>query len=127
MLQKKPFLILKTVFLAQQSSTMNAKDAARELLGSTFLAGCLAIFAWNILDILTTLPMYALLLMLFSMLMLAKLYGILKTNYPSSYWQNTLVTFIILLGSSVEEMVNMVAVSVVDAQEKEKRKKMAAK
>jgi malate dehydrogenase (oxaloacetate-decarboxylating)(NADP+) len=31
------------------------------------------------------------------------------------------------LGASVEEMVNMVAVSVVDAQEKEKRKKMSAK
>jgi len=31
------------------------------------------------------------------------------------------------LGASVEEMVNMVAVSVVDAKEKEKRKKMAAK
>ena len=31
------------------------------------------------------------------------------------------------LGASVEEMVNMVAVSVVDAQEKEKRKKMTAK
>ena len=31
------------------------------------------------------------------------------------------------LGASVEEMVNMVAVAVVDAQEKEKRKKMSAK
>ena len=31
------------------------------------------------------------------------------------------------LGASVEEMVNMVAVAVVDAQEKEKRKKISAK
>jgi phosphotransacetylase len=31
------------------------------------------------------------------------------------------------LGASVEEMVNMVAVAVVDAQEKEKRKGMVSK
>jgi len=34
---------------------------------------------------------------------------------------------IVQLGASVEEMVNMAAVAVVDAQEKEKRLKMAKK
>ncbi len=39
-------IIMKSVSLGQQGSVLDAGKAARELLGSTFLGGCLAVVFW---------------------------------------------------------------------------------
>ncbi len=96
-------IIMKSVSLGQQASSMKARDAGRELLGSTFLAGCFAIVFWFLLDLLTSLWMFACWMLLFSIYFTGKIYRIIASRYPPSYWQNTLITMLILLGPAVED------------------------
>ncbi len=96
-------IIMKGVILGQQSSTLNAKHAARELLGSTFLAGLFAILFWLLLTSVTTLWMYAAGLFLFTLYFVSKLYQIIASRFPPSFWQNVFVTMIILIGPAVED------------------------
>lgn len=99
-------LIMKSVTLGQQSSMLLTKDAAKELLGSTFLAGCFAILFWMLLDLVTTVWMYAACLFLFTLYFVSKLYQVLSTRYPASFWQNVFITLVILLGPAVEDSAN---------------------
>jgi hypothetical protein len=99
-------VIMKSVSLGQQASSMKARDAGRELLGSTFLAGCFAIVFWFMLDLVTSLWMFACWMLLFSIFFVGKIYRIIASRYPPSYWQNTLVTMLILLGPAVEDSAN---------------------
>ncbi len=96
-------IIMKSVSLGQQGSVMSARDAGRELLGSTFLGGCFAILFWFLLGIDTSLWMYFWLMLLFGVYFASKLYGVIPSKYPSSFWQNTAVTMLILLGPAVED------------------------
>jgi len=96
-------IIMKSVSLGQQASSMHARDAGRELLGSTFLAGCFAIVFWFMLDLVTSLWMFACLMLLFAIFFVGKIYRIIASRYPPSYWQNTLVTMLILIGPAVED------------------------
>lgn len=99
-------LIMKSVMLSQQSSTIKTKDAAKELLGSTFLAGCLAIGFWFLLDLVTTIWLYAAWLFLFTLYFVSKFYNIIATRYPPSFWQNVFITLLILVGPAVEDSAN---------------------
>jgi Protein of unknown function (DUF2955) len=96
-------IIMKSVSLGQQASSMHARDAGRELLGSTFLAGCFAIVFWFMLDLVTSLWMFSCLMLLFAIFFVGKIYRIIASRYPPSYWQNTLVTMLILIGPAVED------------------------
>jgi hypothetical protein len=95
--------IMKTVSLGQQSSLVDAKNAGRELLGSTFLAGLLAILFWALLGILTNLWMFFLLTLLCCLYLASKLYQLWPSRYPASYWVNVGVTLLILLGPAVQD------------------------
>ena len=91
-------IILKAVSLGQQSSTTNARIAGRELLGSTLLAGLLAILFWSALSLFVHLWM-----LLFGLVLARKLYALSPTRFTPGFWLNTLITLIILLGQSVQD------------------------
>jgi hypothetical protein len=98
-------IIMKAVSLGRQSCTTTARGAARELLGSTLLGGVLAILFWFALSLFVHLWMFFLWMLLFGLLLARKLYALNPTRYPPSFWLNTLVTLIILLGQSVQDSV----------------------
>lgn len=96
-------IIMKAVSLGRQSCTTTARNAGRELLGSTLLGGVLAILFWGALSLFVHLWMYFLWMLLFGLLVARKLYGLSPSRYPPGFWVNTLVTLIILLGQSVQD------------------------
>ncbi len=96
-------IVLKAVSLGQQASTVTARRAGAELLGSTFLGGCFAILIWFALGLTVNLWMFALWILLFVIYLGAKIYGISPSRYPASFWSNVGVTALILLGSAVQD------------------------
>lgn len=96
-------LIMKAVSLGQQACVTNARVAGRELLGSTLLGGILAIALWSLLSILPHLWLFFLLVLLFVLLLARRLYQLAKTRYSASFWLNTAITLLILLGQSVQD------------------------
>jgi hypothetical protein len=96
-------VIMKSVALGQQGSAVNARDAGRELLGSTFLGGCLAIVFWFMLDLVTSLWMFFWWMLVFCIYIASKFYVVIATRYSPSFWQNVGVTMLILLGSAVQD------------------------
>ena len=99
-------IIMKSVSLGQQGSVVNARHAGVELLGSTFLAGCFAVLFWFVLKLCPSLWMFFLWMLLFGIYFSSKLYGILASRFPPSFWLNTAVTMLILLGPAVQDSAN---------------------
>jgi hypothetical protein len=98
--------IMKSVSLGQQATMIDARHAGRELLGSTFAGGILAVLFWIALSMAPTLWMFALWMLLFALLVGAKLYGLWQTSVAPSFWMNAMVTMLILLGPAVEDSAN---------------------
>jgi hypothetical protein len=96
-------MIMKSVLLAQQGSVVSVRSAGRELLGSTFLAGCFAILFWFALKIWPSLWMFFLWMLLFGIYYAGKLYGVIASRFAPSFWQNVVVTMLILLGPAVQD------------------------
>lgn len=96
-------IVMKAVSLGQQASTVTARDAGVELLGSTFLGGCFAILIWYALGLSVNLWMFSLWILLFVIYLGAKIYGVSPGRYPASFWSNVGVTALILLGSAVQD------------------------
>jgi len=96
-------MIMKSVSLGQQSSALGARNAGQELLGSTFLGGCFAILVWMGLGIATNLWMFFLWILLAGVYAASKIYGVLRSRFPASFWVNAAVTMLILLGSAVQD------------------------
>ncbi len=96
-------IVMKTVSLGQQVSVVSARHAGTELLGSTFLGGCFAILIWFALGISTNLWFFFLWMLLFGVYYGSKLYQVLPSRYPASFWTNVVVTTLILLGSAVQD------------------------
>ena len=96
-------MIMKAVLLGQQTSMVNAKDAGRELLGSTFLGGIFAVLFWSLLGISTNLWMFFLWMLLFCLYFACKIYQLISTRYPASFWLNVAMTMLIMLGPAVED------------------------
>jgi uncharacterized membrane protein YgaE (UPF0421/DUF939 family) len=99
-------IIMKSVSLGQQSSVVDAHSAGRELLGSTFLGGCFAILFWMMLGISTNLWMFFWLMLLFGVYIASKIYRLIASSYPASFWMNVAMTMLILLGPAVEDSDN---------------------
>ena len=96
-------IMMKSVTLGQQGSMVSAREAGRELLGSTFLGGCFALLIWKALGISTNLWMFSLWILLFGVFFAGKLYQVFPSRYPASFWSNVAVTALILLGSAVQD------------------------
>ena len=95
-------IILKAVGLGQQSST-TARNAGRELVGSTLLAGVLAVLFWSALSLFVHLWMFFLWMLLFGLILARKLSALSPTRLSPGFWLNSLITMIILLGQSVQD------------------------
>ncbi|WP_338580989.1 DUF2955 domain-containing protein [Pseudomonas sp. MAG733B] len=98
-------IVLKAVNLGQQSETTSARNAARELIGSTLLGGLLAFLFWNALSLFVHLWMFFLWMLLFSLFLARRMYGLKPTRFSPGFWLNSLMTLIILLGQSVQDSV----------------------
>lgn len=96
-------IVLKAVNLGQQSETTSARNAGRELIGSTLLGGLLAVLFWSVLSLFVHLWMFFLWMLLFGLILARKLYGLSPTRLSPGFWLNTLITLIILLGQSVQD------------------------
>lgn len=99
-------LIMQAVNLGQQTCASDARQAGWELLGSTLLAGLLAILFWGLLSIFPHLWMFALWMLLFILLVGRKLYALSRTRLSPKFWLNSLSTLILLLGQSVQDSAN---------------------
>jgi len=99
-------LIMKSVSLGQQGSLVSARSAGRELLGSTFLAGFFSIVLWWALSLSPSLWMFFLWTLLFGLYYSGKIYGLITTRFPASFWINVVVTMLILLGPAVQDSAN---------------------
>ncbi len=67
-------IMMKSIMLSQQSSSMDAKHAAREMIGSTFLGGVFAILLWLGLGIWPTLWMFFWWMLLISLYFSSKIW-----------------------------------------------------
>ncbi|MGD8931779.1 MAG: DUF2955 domain-containing protein [Chromatiales bacterium] len=99
-------VIMKSVSLGQQGSMLQARHAGLELLGSTFLGGCFAVLFWFALKLAPTLWMFFLWMALFGVYFAGKLYGVVVSRFPSSFWIGVFTTMLILLGPAVEDSAN---------------------
>lgn len=99
-------IIMKAVLLGQQSSMVNAKDAGKELLGSTFLGGVFAVIFWMLLGIDTNLWMFFLWMLLVCLYFSCKIYQLIPTRFPASFWLNVAMTMLIMLGPAVADSAN---------------------
>ena len=99
-------MLMKSLQLGQQVSVTDTRHAARELLGSTFLAGCLAVLFWVTLKLVPGLWLFFWLMLAFGVYIANRLYQVVPTRYPASFWQNVAVTMLILLGPAVEDSMN---------------------
>ena len=96
-------ILMKGSALAQEASIVSARDAGRELLGSTFLGGAFAILFWFALGLNVSLWMFFLWMLLFGIFFSARIYGMSKSRFTMSFWLNVAVTMLILLGSAVSD------------------------
>ncbi len=99
-------LVMKSLALGQQASAIDARTAGRELIGSTLMAGVLAVLLWLGLSIQPSLWMFFLWTLLACVFITAKFYGVSAGRYPPTYWQNVMVTMLILIGPAVEDSAN---------------------
>ncbi len=99
-------IIMKAVSLGQQSSLVTARSAGRELLGSTFLGGCFATLFWALLGLFPNLWMFSLWMLLLGIYFASKIYRLIATRFPASFWINVVMTLLILLGPAVEDSAN---------------------
>jgi hypothetical protein len=99
-------IIMKSVSLAQQGSVVGAREAGRELLGSTLLGGYFASLFWLALKLQPNLWMFSLWMLLFGLYFAAKMFGVFASRFPASFWLNVGLTMLILLGPAVEDSAN---------------------
>ncbi len=96
-------IMMKAVLLSQQSSTLDTRSAARELIGSTFMGGVFAVLLWLGLGIWPNLWMFFLWILLISLYFSCKIYRLIQTRLTASFWLNTAITMLILIGPAVED------------------------
>ena len=96
-------LIMKSLALGKQGSAIDARTAGYELLGSTFLGGAIAILSWFILDLMTNLWMFFWWMLLVGLYVAGKIYQVIPSRIPASFWIDVMVTMLILLGAAVQD------------------------
>ncbi len=99
-------IAMKSVILSQQASAIDAKSAGKELIGSTLLGGIFSVLFWFALGLWTNLWMFFLWMLLFSLFFSCKIYQLIATRFPASFWINTAVTMLIMIGPAVEDSAN---------------------
>jgi hypothetical protein len=95
--------ILKSVTLGQQASQTTARDAGRELVGSTLAGAVIGAAVWIGLSLWPNLWMLALWLMAAALWCASAMFGVRGTTMAPSFWANALITALILLGPAIED------------------------
>jgi len=96
-------IILKALSLGQTESVQGTRSAVRELLGSTFVGGGISILFWMLLSLSPTLWIFFLLSLLSMGFISSKMFGVLPSRFPPSFWSNTAITLFILIGPAVAD------------------------
>ncbi|WP_421169088.1 hypothetical protein [Aeromonas dhakensis] len=95
--------VMKTVALAQQSTSLNARQAGQELVLSTLAGALLAFALWMGLSLWPSLLMLVLMLMLMTLWLVRRLVPLVAGRFPPSFWSNAWITALILLGPAIED------------------------
>ncbi|MNF31125.1 hypothetical protein D3C84_118780 [compost metagenome] len=95
--------VMKTVALAQQSTSLNAKHAGKELVLSTLMGALLAFVLWMGLSIWPSLLMLVLMLGLMTLWLARRLVRLVPGRFPPSFWSNAWITALILFGPAIED------------------------
>lgn len=95
--------VMKTVTLGQQASELDARSAGRELIGSTLMGALVALAVWCGLSLWPSLWMLVLWLMAAALWTGAGMLRTRQTRFCPSFWNNVLVTALILLGPAIED------------------------
>ena len=99
-------IIMKSVMLSQQAAVLSARTAGRAMIGATFLGGLAAILFWFALKLCANLWMFFLLMLLLSLYIAAKTYGVLASRHPPGFWQDVTFNFLFMLGPAVDDSAN---------------------
>jgi hypothetical protein len=95
--------IMKTVTLGQQASQATARDAGKELVGSTLVGAVIGAAVWLGLSLWPGLWMLTLWLMAAALWCASAMFGVRRTTTAPSFWANALITALILLGPAIED------------------------
>ena len=98
-------LLIKGAFLAQQVNTDTAKQQAMELVLATLIGSAATVLLWELLSLWPSLVFLSVSLMLAVYLLACPLYGAWRSRFGFPFWQNVLVTMIILIGPAVQDPV----------------------
>ena len=95
--------MMKTVTLAQQSTSLNARQAGQELVLSTLMGALLAFALWLGLSLWPSLLMLVLILALMTLWLARRLVRLVAGRFPPSFWSNAWITALILFGPAIED------------------------
>ncbi|MFQ2316743.1 hypothetical protein [Aeromonas caviae] len=95
--------VMKTVTLAQQSTSLNARQAGQELVLSTLMGALLAFTLWLGLSLWPSLLMLVLMLALMTLWLARRLVPLVAGRFPPSFWSNAWITALILFGPAIED------------------------
>lgn len=102
--------IMKSAQLGQQAGSTDTRKAGQELVGSTLAAAGIALVVWVGLSLWPSLWMLVLWMTGAALWLGARLYRVVPTAFPPAFWNNALVTTIILIGPAIEDSANGAAV-----------------
>ncbi|MBO3706526.1 MAG: DUF2955 domain-containing protein [Candidatus Accumulibacter sp.] len=102
--------IMKSAQLGQQAGSTDTRKAGVELVGSTLAAAGIALVVWVGLSLWANLWMLVLWMTGAALWIGARLYRVVPTAFPPAFWNNALVTTIILVGPAIEDSANGTAV-----------------
>lgn len=98
--------IMKSAQLGQQAGSTDTRRAGRELVGSTLAAAGIALVVWFGLSLWPSLWMLVLWMTGAALWVGARLYRVVPTAFSPAFWNNALVTTIILVGPAIEDSAN---------------------
>lgn len=95
--------IMKSVTLAQQSTSLAAREAGKSLILSTLMGSLLAFVLWMALSVWPSLLMLVLLLMLMTLGVGRRMFLPGRSRFSPSFWSNAWITALILVGPAIED------------------------
>lgn len=98
--------IMKTVALGQQAGETDARSAGGELVGSTVTGASIALVVWLGLSLLPNLWLLTLWAMAAALWTGSAMFGARRSRRGPGYWNNALITALILLGPAIEDSAN---------------------
>ena len=94
-------VMIKVASMGQQATNEGAKEAGRSLILSTIIGGVGAIIGWNILRIVPTLSMYALIIGLGALIIGPRIFKGIAMHPQAGTWSYGYLTMIVILAPAV--------------------------